>query len=302
MRLNRKVRIVVSSCLSLGLMLTAGCRDERDGSAQSKGPMPISSRPAGAEEKADNRPESIETFKTLAKSRVIRMYGTDKPEPEWEVFRKDGRVFVRQCDDSREVIQKPPSVADAQSLIRGGQWRRVSDGWFQGWNHGEFGGGLEWYAPDGSGHYTVISENVHGIVELKSQLYVLTGLAHLVSDEGQVLKLVRDGKTGRWSAEQFVILPGAPDIFLIDDRGALIVVTTSSLVEVWPDENPRLLVRRARWGGLYPNSFVLASPETAYLGMRQAVVEITSLRTNPKVRFYIRNNPPTPPKIGRAHV
>jgi len=292
MRLDRRICVIALTCLALA-MVGVGCSDERADTAV-----------------------SIEEFKKLAQSDAFSSSGPDTPEPEWEAYRKDGGIFVRQHKHSPAPNAKPPFDGHTHIYPGNVRRRRISDGWLRGWDNGEFGGGLEWYSLDGTPGYKLSNENVRDFVELEGQMYVLTGFSmgmdtdmdnsefrKLVSDK--VRKLVRNDDTGRWVAKQFVTLPGTPGGFFIDDRGALIIATSAGLVEVWPDARTKLLVPWRRWGTLRPdvtligsdgrlcfNSFVMAEGgDTAYIGMEQAVIEITSLQTKPKMRYFIRNIP-----------
>jgi len=285
MRLNRSVGIILVACFLLALV-AAKCSDERSDTAA-----------------------SIEEFKRLARPDTFRRYGPDTPEPEWEVYRKDGGIFVRQYEHSPAPNPEPAFAIYIISMDpESTKWHRVSDGWLRGWGKREFGGGIEWYSPDGDHHYELANENVRDFVQFQGQTYVLTEQEDFGLDdggEGRVLRLVRDGDTGRWTAERFVTLLGIPCGFFIDDRGALMIATSAGLVEVWPDARMKLLVPWDRWGTLQPdieivgsdgrldfNSFVMAQGGgTAYIGMPQAVIEITSLRAKPKLRYFIRNDP-----------
>jgi hypothetical protein len=265
---------------------------------------------AGCSDEGDDTSVSIEEFKKLARSDTFRNYGPDTPEPEWEVYRNDGGIFVRQHKHSPAPNAKPPFRGDERTYVDPAtvRWQQIGDGWLRGWDHGEFGGGLEWYSSDDFHHYTLSRENVRSFVEFKGRIYVLTGCNHMGHDfDCEVLKLVWNDDTGRWSAEKFADLPGVPDGSVVDDRGVLIIATSAGLVEVWPDARTRLLVPWKRWGTLQPdieiigsdggldfNSFVMAAGgDTAYIGMPQAVIEITSLKTKPKMRYFICCTPPS---------
>ena len=288
MGLDRRIYVIALTCLSL-VMVCVGCSDERDDTSV-----------------------SIEEFKKLARSDTFGNDGPNTPEPEWEVYRKDGGIFVRLHKYLPTPNPEPPFGGGTHAgNVR---WRRISDGWLRGWDNGEFGGGLEWYSLDGRRCYTLKTrENVRHFVEFEGQLCVLTGFGGMDTDDNEfqklvsdkVRKLVRNDNTGRWEAKPFVTLPGTPGGFFIDDRGALIIATSAGLVEVWPDARAKLLVPWKRWGTLAPdveivgsdgsldfNSFVMAEGgDTAYIGMEQAVIEITSLKTKPRMRYFIHNIP-----------
>ncbi len=286
MRLDRRICVIALIYLSL-VMAGVGCSTERDDTSV-----------------------SIEEFKKLARSDTFRSYGPDTPEPEWEVYRKDGDIFVRRYEHSQAPDAKPGLAIHIYEIQEndpmGIRWLRVSNGWLVGRDNGELDSGLDWYSPDNRRSYPLSKENIRGFVKFKGRIYVLTGCNYMSHDfDSQVLKLVWNDDTGRWSAEKFADLPGVPGGSVVDDRGAVIITTSAGLVEVWPDARTKLLVRWKRWGTLLPditligsdgrldfNSFVMAAGgDTAYIGMRQAVIEITSLQTKPQMHYFIRNIP-----------
>jgi hypothetical protein len=284
MRLDPRICFIASACISL-VMAGLGCSSERD-----------------------DAPVSIEKFKKLARSSSLRSYGPDTPEPQWEVYRKDGGVFVRPYRRPPAPAEKPVRVIleyDRGSDPGGIRWLRVSDGWLVGRAYGEFNSGLDWFSPDNERRYRLSIENIRGFIKFKGRIYALAGLDMGSNFGCEVLKLDRNEDTGRWSAEKFADLPGAPSAAVIDDRGAMIIATSAGLVELWPDARKKLLVPWKSGGMLHPdteiiganvgldfNSFVMvAGGDTAYIGMPQAVIEITSLKTKPKIRRFIHNTP-----------
>jgi hypothetical protein len=85
---------------------------------------------------------------------------------------------------------------------------RVADGWLTGRDQGEFGGEVMFF-PDQGKSYEVLQENIEDIFTLNKSVFVIAGLAHLSLNNGMVYRLQQDA-AGKWQAEPFLRLPGAP--------------------------------------------------------------------------------------------
>jgi HEAT repeat protein len=211
-------------------------------------------------------------------------------ESEWEVFLRDGLVMVTPPRAGHTLTPRPPfqpydadymdpSMRDAYQALK------VDDGWLVGFNRGEFGASLWWYSADGKDKVHIGRDQVSLFMQLGDSIYALEGLAHLGGNNGSICRLARD-KDGKWASEPFVILNEMPEAALLDRDGTMIVVTTDSVVKVWPSGKMRLLVH-SDW--VYPNSAARAADGTLYIGMRGAVVQVSDLEGSPKVTVIERS-------------
>ena len=102
----------------------------------------------------------------------------------------------------RADAQPPGAVVPDYSLDAFG-------GHLFGTNHGEWIGELMFRDSDDGSLVTVLSENVHGIVQNPDGVFVFTGLAHLSLNEGYIYAIARR-PDGQVIASRLGRLPGAP--------------------------------------------------------------------------------------------
>lgn len=211
---------------------------------------------------------------------------------DWRVFSKDETVMVEPLLRPQRREQTPAKRSDFSGDPLA---LKVDDGWLVGRNRGEFGGTLAWYSSDGKRSYLLsATENVNGFIRAGGSLFVYEGLAHLSSNRGTI-KCIKRNAAGTWGQEPFVTLHEDPRVALLDADDAMLVVTWSSVVKVWPSGKMKLLLKGeslAESGVFYPrwcgaNSAVLARDDTLYIGATQEVVRISSLHANPKIEHIV---------------
>ncbi len=191
---------------------------------------------------------------------------------EWVVYLREGRPSVRTQKRSEDDRGKLPfAVAKG---FRNVQVAKVADGWIVASNYGEFGAELWWFSPEGKSRYQISREHVRGFLQNDRELFALEGLAHKGIDRGQVLRIVR-GSNGKWRSERVVDLGSEPGAATRDKDGSLIIVTNTRLVRVRVGKPVETLLDDMFWDGLYPNSIVVDSSGTVYIGMRKGVAKAT---------------------------
>ena len=211
---------------------------------------------------------------------------------EWEVFMRNGSVAARPCDEHNPkkitlpfrlapwYIAREPHRA-AKNAPGSAQFpekhaAKVSNGWLLWVNHGEWGGRVEWFSPDGTRHYKVSNDQIAAYAKTPHGLFAVQGLAHLGMSQGTLLKLTQNA-ANKWEAKTIVDLKDAP-FALLPENGAFVIVTSRQLVRVVvpapgvPTLTP--LVQNAFWWGMYPNSLVLAPNGDYYIGMRGGIVRV----------------------------
>ncbi len=135
----------------------------------------------------------------LAYTTTILSYGPaeEPPPPKPGEPMKVITVTADNVVEHRSTVSQKPDLA-----------LRVEDGWLAGSNRGEWGGELVFIGDDGI-RQTLLQENVEDIYQFGTRLVATVGLAHLSMNSGTIYALAR-GADGRWSAQPWRELPGAP--------------------------------------------------------------------------------------------
>ena len=101
---------------------------------------------------------------------------------------------------------------------------KIEDGWLAGSDRGEWGGELV-FIPNTGKTVTLINKNVEDIYKFGDKYVVVSGLAHMLLNDGEVFQLNR--KDNLWYIEPWINLPGAPASSWLVDTGELLVNTYS---------------------------------------------------------------------------
>lgn len=200
----------------------------------------------------------------------------------------------------RLMVQKPTEPAPLPFAIerRAGEDRhfygfresiRVEDGWIVSFDHGEWGGEIWWFAPDGRERYLFSRANLVAFLPTARGLYLATGIAHGTTNEGQIERLAR-GKGGRWSSRPTYILGSAPGAAIVEPAGTILVATNEQVVRLDTTSlRPTVLLDDAPWGGLYPNSVVATPGGRVFVGMRHGVARVEPPGRSPRVTWLLPN-------------
>jgi hypothetical protein len=193
----------------------------------------------------------------------------------WTVFIKDSMVCANTYyQTTADKIKNLGFTPRAKGLKFVSAIVPVSDGYLVGFNHGEWGAALYWFARDGKCSYQVSEHQVVDFVVVSETIYAIEGLAHLWVSEGSVIKITRSNHCRRWKAHEWVKLPFAPEAVSLTRDNAMVITLSGALVAVDTNGKIDFLVRDAPWGVLYPRSSVLSPDgEKVYVGMRQYVGE-----------------------------
>jgi hypothetical protein len=158
-----------------------------------------------------------------------------------------------------------------------------SQGWIVMFDHGEFGGGIEWFARTGGPPRSVaierndsqpVAQNVNRAMAVDGRLFVLQGLSHLGISLGQfgVLWREHDHFTSRALAK----FPSEPiDWFLLAD-GDWIVLTLETLWRV-TKAGQLTLVARLPEAIEGPSSLARSDDGTLYVAGRNAILRLQPL-------------------------
>ncbi|MBE2282096.1 MAG: hypothetical protein IAE77_01395 [Prosthecobacter sp.] len=211
---------------------------------------------------------------------------------EWTVERQEktvravlsnGRNETPEANRPSFSMEMPlgslPSVAPVQVL-------NVNDGWLAGYNRGEFGAALWWYAIDGKQRSKISDDQVNQFIVHKERIFAVEGLAHLGMDDGTLIEIRHNGN--QWTAATFVELPGCGQAITVLDDGRFCIATMSMLLAVSLDKKMEILVPRAEWTWLPVNSITVdAKSENVYIGMRQFVARYNLKANDHSYQFLI---------------
>jgi hypothetical protein len=141
------------------------------------------------------------------------------------------------------------------------------DGWLVGFDGGEYGGSLWWYASSARGGVKLSSENVLRLLPIadQSEVLVVVGIAHMGIDKGQLLRFrYLDGVP---HLIPFVDLGTKPQVVLLEPTGAVLVLTNEALQRIQPGGSVTTLCT-VEYSGLYPTSMAVLPSGEIYVGMR----------------------------------
>jgi hypothetical protein len=142
------------------------------------------------------------------------------------------RGYERQVE--QEPGKNPTVVRTIPDVVL-----RVANGWLAGADRGEFGGELVFLGDDGS-QQLIVETNVRNIVALGDRTIAVTGLAHMLFNNGALLDVSRRAG-GPWVATPWRRLPGAPGKSWLTSTGELLVdVYAGGTILIAPDGSMRM--------------------------------------------------------------
>jgi hypothetical protein len=199
----------------------------------------------------------------------------------WSVSLRNGAAIAAA------YVEKPPLVPSNLRLPADfGQPRVLQQGrsgTLIGYNHGEWGGALFWFAADGTVRDELLDDNIVAILPATDRFVVLAGLSHLGRDRGQVVELIDTG--AGFTISRRTEIGSAPRAATMESDGAFLIVTRDGLARLTPAFHVHRL-RDTDWGMFYPVSIVIDDAGNAYVGMRGIVVEV-ALGADPLVETWL---------------
>ena len=202
---------------------------------------------------------------------------------EWSVSAPSGDLEVSALARADAVDPLPFTYGRDPDRAGNRHALRMKDGWFAGFDAGEFGGGLWWFSSSTRQPVRVrpphassardgahLSENVRGFAQHPDGPLVFMGLDHLSGRSGHIFAL-RQAR-GAWELQPFAVLDASPAAWVVSGDRAW-VLTESGLWEAAPGKPIRRL-HELDVGSLYPTSMVLGSDDAIYAGMRRYVLRL----------------------------
>jgi hypothetical protein len=209
-------------------------------------------------------------------------------QDEWVVAAEQEHLAIAQKSAVSAKVTLPftPQLGpgEAPNTFRGLRAvEQVSDGYLAGFARGEFGGGLYWFSGAGDKHLKISApsaswfpENVLGIGKEGRAFYVFQGLAHLMTEQGRVLKVQQESGRG-WGATVLVDLGAAPAAVIEELPGTWLVATSRGLTRVTSRGTAERIWEQKKVGQLYPSSIARTTDGVVYIGMRAWVVRLAAL-------------------------
>ena len=149
-------------------------------------------------------------------------------------------------------------------------------------DHGEFGGGIEWFARAGGQPRSVfvgpheqdefVPQNVNRALAVDGAICVLQGIAHMGTNEGQLAKIWREHD--HFSSHVIARYASEPVDWIRRDDGSWLVATWDAIWET-REGTPSTLVSHFPDIMWYPTSLVRAADGTFFVGTRGGVVRLT---------------------------
>ena len=217
----------------------------------------------------------------LAAGRPRDCYGAAMRGATYEVRLDAGKVQLRGTMRQKATI--PTALLSRMSRDHAQVVKYVfedASGWLVLFDHGEFGGGIEWYARDGSDPRSIVigasddelvAQNVKRAMSVGGRVFVLQGLSHLGYSGGQlsVLWHEHDHFTSRVIARYLT----EPVDWLLQGDGTWLVLTWDG---IWRTSQSGELTTFARLPeDMYePTSIVRTADERLYVGCRGGVVRL----------------------------
>lgn len=204
---------------------------------------------------------------------------TEPPTPysnEWSLLNQSNNEFeVRNIQGNLE-IQKTKEVNRCEL--------KLPNGALIGIDNGEWGGQLKYIPNDTTAKIVEIKGgNIKFIFAFKDKIYFIEGLAHMTYTGGALYRL--DIVNNKFSCAKIISFDDAPEAFTIyKDKMLIASYENFYIVE---DFKPEVIIKKAFWAGLYPNSIAVFDDKNVFIGMRSG---ITKLDLTTKTLVFYKNN------------
>jgi len=233
---------------------------------------------------------TLENFETDSIPIRENLWKANRSKDSWIINKTNDSIKIKRNDfnyfkgDSLPFGQKEVAKKlDNQYSIRA--VKKVEDGYIIGLNNGEFGGGLWFLSANGKSSYEIMPyRRIHQIFEFNAKLYVIEGLAHMGSNNGNLLELKKEGN---WQVSQTYKLPGAPR-FIITEKDNILIVTSEYLMSFNKYEKLiEVLKAPFYWGSLYPSSAIIIDNDI-YIAMRKGILKISKFKYSPNYEWFVK--------------
>jgi len=138
-----------------------------------------------------------------------------------------------QCFDNDYKNSYGEYCSSEESVIFPSLAAKYGDTWLTGTNRGEWGGELVAFSSEQNAQ-RLLNENIEDVYVLGEHAYIITGLAHMSSNNGIIYKLTGNGSS--FDIEEFYRLPGAPRTSWKVNAESVLINTVSGAVIFKPEQ------------------------------------------------------------------
>jgi hypothetical protein len=198
---------------------------------------------------------------------------------EWKVGAESGKLTISNYSyNEKEQLGKLPEHLKEQILksrntgIGAPGYLHIeefSNGWLVGSDAGEWGGKLYWLSKDGLQKIKLLTDNIRGIITLGESAFILSGMAHLSTDDGKIYKVLL-GENSELQSEVIADLKTQPQSFLVENE-SILVLLKDKLLRL-DHKGQTTVLAETDYSLLYPNSMAATSSGVVYVGMRLFLV------------------------------
>ncbi|MFD2824441.1 hypothetical protein ACFS5M_12235 [Lacinutrix iliipiscaria] len=232
----------------------------------------------------------LEDFETDSIPIRENLWKANHSKEDWVILKTNDSIKIKPNDynyfkgDSLPFGQKEVAKKlNNQYSIRA--VKKVEDGYIIGLNKGEFGGGLWFLSEDGNSSYEIMPyKRIHQILEFNKKLYVISGLAHMGSNYGNLLELKREEN---WRVSKTYKLPGAPNLMIREKENVLIITSEYLMSFNKYEKLIEILKAPFYWGVLYPSSAIIIDNHI-YIAMRKGILKISDFYYNRNYEWYVK--------------
>lgn len=175
----------------------------------------------------ENHTCDITDYAMVAEPEDIKRYGDRETKLEPFQYKNP------RCSDVDYQTYRKDFCASAESIVFPSLAVKFGKNWLTGDNRGEWGGELVAFE-DEEVVETLLNENIEDVYVLGEYAYVITGLAHMSSNNGLIYR-IEYSSTG-YSIEPFYRLPGAPRTSWKISDDSILINTVSGAVVFGPSK------------------------------------------------------------------
>lgn len=205
--------------------------------------------------------------------------------PGYRVSLHGDRLELSVVDRGRSPAKLPVPLTSRISSAHASVVEYVfeaDDGWVVMFDHGEFGGGIEWFPRAGGPPRSVFIgtrhpersavQNVNRAIALGEAIYVLQGISHLSISEGQLARLWREHD--HFTHHVIARFASEPVDWIRLEDGSWLIATQTDIWQL-DERGTADLVARLPNIAWYANSIVAEGDGTLYVGMSGGVLRLT---------------------------